>query len=232
MKFLELRHVEPEGAAAYLGPLEEYGDLTVVRLWRESVPTATDWDAVIVMGGPMGANDGATVAWIDEEIALLRQLLAAGVPVWGVCLGAQLLAAALNAPVWTGETPEVGVRDVSLTDAGRADPVWGDLPTPFPALHWHADSFDLPEGAELLASTEAYTNQVFRHGRSYGVQFHFEADAALAGEWFEIEEYQVALEASLGAGAVEPLLADVAAISDRTAPWAEQVMTRWLDSLA
>lgn len=232
MRIIELRHVEPEGPAAYLPALERFGEVTTVRLWTDPLPTAEGWDAAIVMGGPMGANDGATVPWIDDEIRFVQSLLARDVPIWGVCLGAQLLAAALGARVWTGERPEVGVLDLGLTAAGRRDPVWGDLPATFPALHWHGDSFDLPDGAELLASSAAYPNQLFRAGRCYGVQFHLEVDAPLAAAWLDIDEYRIALEQTRGDGAAADLLADVQAVSERTAVQAGQAMQRWLTSVA
>lgn len=232
MKIIELRHVEPEGPAAYLPALERFGEVTTVRLWTDPLPGPDGWDVAIVMGGPMGANDGGTVPWIDAEIRFVQALLAHDVPIWGVCLGAQLLAAALGARVWTGRRPEVGVLDIGLTAAGRRDPVLGDLPAAFPALHWHGDSFDLPEGAELLASSAAYPHQLFRAGRCYGVQFHLEVDAPLARQWLDIDEYRIALEQTLGDGAADDVLADVQAVSERTAAWASQVMERWLAVLA
>lgn len=232
MRIIELRHVEPEGPASYLPALKRFGEVTTVRLWTDPLPASDGWDVAVVMGGPMGANDGATVPWIDQEIGFVRSLLAREVPIWGVCLGAQLLAAALGARVWTGERPEVGVLDIGLTAAGGRDPVWGDLPATFPALHWHGDSFDLPDGAELLASSAAYPNQLFRAGRCYGVQFHLEVDAPLAAEWLDIDEYRIALEQTRGDGAAAGLLADVQAVSERTAVQAAQVMERWLTSLA
>ena len=180
----------------------------------------------------MGANDGAAVPWIDDEITYLRSALASNVPVWGVCLGAQLLAAALNAKVYSGEAPEVGVCDVELTDAAAADPVWGDVPASFPTLQWHGDTFDLPAGATLLASSPAYPNQLFRHGRSYGVQFHLEAGPDVAAEWLAIDEYRRDLERTLGAGAAEAVLAELGSVHTQTSAQAQAVMSRWLESLA
>ncbi|WP_068162508.1 type 1 glutamine amidotransferase [Rhodococcus phenolicus] len=230
--FLELRHVECEGPAEYLPALEEYGPVRTVRLWREPLPDTLDHRAIVVMGGPMGAYDGAVVPWIDDEIDYLRSALAAGVPVWGVCLGAQLLAAALDAKVYPGGAPEVGVCDVELTDAAASDPVWGEVPASFPTLQWHGDTFDLPVGATLLASSPAYPNQLFRHGRSYGVQFHLEAGPEVAAEWLAIDEYRGALERTLGAGAAEAVLAELGSVHSQTSAQAHAVMTRWLESIA
>ncbi|MBH0122463.1 gamma-glutamyl-gamma-aminobutyrate hydrolase family protein [Rhodococcus sp. HM1] len=230
--FLELRHVECEGPADYLPALEEFGPVHTVRLWQEPLPETVDYRGIVVMGGPMGANDGAVVPWIDDEIAYLRSALASDVPVWGVCLGAQLLAAALDAKVYSGPAPEVGVCDVELTAASAADPVWGELPASFPTLQWHGDTFDLPRGATLLASSPAYPNQLFRHGRSYGVQFHLEAGPDVAAEWLAIDEYRRALEETLGAGAAESVLAELRSVHAQSSAQAHAVMTRWLESIA
>jgi GMP synthase (glutamine-hydrolysing) len=229
VKILELRHVEPEGPAAYLPVLREYGQVETVRLWQEPLPRHRDWTAVVVMGGPMGANDGAELPWIDEEIAFLREAVAAGTPVWGVCLGAQLLAAALGARVRTGEQPEVGVLPVRLTGDGAADPVWGGLPESFPVLQWHSDTFDLPADAVLLASSPQYPHQLFRHGNSYGIQFHLETDGTSAGQWLGIEDYRQSLEQVLGAGAAPELLAALHGVETGMVRQAQSAVRGWLE---
>ena len=232
LPILELRHVESEGPAAYSPVLEEYAPVVTVRMWRsQPLPDLHKFSAIIAMGGPMGANDGRTFPWIDEEIAYLRAATDAGVPVWGVCLGAQLLAAALGARVYTGQLPEVGVLELSMTDDAKSDPVWGDLPRVFSALQWHSDSFDLPRGALRLAGSNAYRNQLFRHGNSYGVQFHLEADGNLARRWLEIDEYVSALEQTLGAYSVPHFLADIEVAQYETVKLARHAIRRWLDIL-
>ena len=96
-------------------------------------------------------------------------------PFFGACLGVQLLASALGAHVYPGPVPEVGVHDVHLTAEGRADPLFAHLPDTLPALQWHSDTFDLPDGAVRLLTSPAYENQAFRWGDvAYGVQFHLE----------------------------------------------------------
>ncbi|MFD1210608.1 type 1 glutamine amidotransferase [Arthrobacter sp. GCM10027362] len=229
-RILELRHVEPEGPAAYLPVLHEYAEVETVRLWQEPVPQGRDFSAVVVMGGPMGANDGGQLPWIDEEIAFLRAAVAAGTPVWGVCLGAQLLAAALGARVQAGPRPEVGVLPVRLTGDGAADPVWGGLPVSFPVLQWHSDTFELPAESVLLASSPQYPHQLFRHGNSYGVQFHLEADAALAGQWLGIEDYRQALEQVLGPGAAPDVLAALRQVEAGMVQHAQSAIRRWLEN--
>ena len=148
---------------------------------------------------------------------------------WGVCLGSQLLAAALGATVRTGGAPEVGVLDVELTAEAADDPVWGEHPPHFKALQWHGDTFDVPPGATHLATSTAYPGQLFRHGRSYGIQFHLEADGAMAREWLDIPAYADALEQTLGAGADEALVAAIDAAEADTVALADRAVRRWLD---
>jgi GMP synthase-like glutamine amidotransferase len=107
-----------------------------------------------------------------------------GLPVLGVCLGAQLLAAALGAPVITGDEPEVGVGAVVLNADGRRDPVLGPEGDGLPVVHWHSDTFGIPAGAVRLASSDRYENQAFRLGEHvYGLQFHLEVDDGVAAGW-------------------------------------------------
>lgn len=228
LPILELRHVESEGPGAYSELLSAFAEVRTVRLWKEPVPEDLGFCAIIVMGGPMGANDVDRFPWIAKEIELLARAAGRGIPVWGVCLGAQLLAAALGARVYAGDVPEVGVLEVQLTPDAETDPVWSGFPARFPVLQWHGDTFDLPDGAVRLAHTSAYGNQLFRHGNSYGVQFHLEADRALAGRWLEIDEYVASLEHACGPGAADRLLADVAESESSTVQHATTAMRRWL----
>jgi GMP synthase-like glutamine amidotransferase len=104
--------------------------------------------------------------------------------VLGVCLGAQQLAAALGAIVFEGPAAECGIGEVHLTTAALDDPVFGPAPSPLPCVHWHGDTFALPEGAVRLAGNDAYENQAFRFGdRVYGLQFHVEVTASLVAHW-------------------------------------------------
>jgi GMP synthase-like glutamine amidotransferase len=191
-----------------------------------------EFPAIVVMGGPMGAYDEADHSWLAGEKRLLREAVEADVPVWGVCLGAQLLASALGARVYSGDHPEVGVLPVELTPAAADDPVFAGAPSSFPSLQWHADTFDLPDGATLLASSPAYPNQAFRVGRSYGLQFHLEVPLELATDWGEVPAYAGSLESTLGSGALGRLLSDVEANVDVTVPLARELFGRWMEQVA
>jgi GMP synthase (glutamine-hydrolysing) len=228
---LAIQHIACEPPAAFEDELRSRG-LEVVRVEVDEGDRLPDWrefPAIVVMGGPMGAYDEPDHPWLVDEKRMLREAVEADVPVWGVCLGAQLLAAALGARVYRGDEPEVGVLPVDLTSAAADDPVFGGAPSSFPALQWHGDSFDLPEGATLLASSPAYPNQAFRVRRSYGLQFHIEVPLELATEWGEVPAYAESLEATLGAGSLDRLLADVADTVDVTVPLARDLFGRWLE---
>lgn len=173
---LIIRHVPYEGIAGYREPIEAAGYV----LDRVDVGDAgfsnIDFlspDLLLMMGGPMGVNDRAEHPWIDYEIVRLAERIACGLPTLGVCLGAQMIAAAMGARVVTGPGPEIGFGPVMLNGAGSDSPL--RHVTDVPVLHWHGDTFDLPEGVELLASTAAYPHQAFRRGRNLlALQFHAE----------------------------------------------------------
>ena len=230
---LVLQHIACEPPAAFEDELRSRG-LDVVRVELDEGDALPDWrdfPAIVVMGGPMGAYDEGEHDWLAPEKRLLRDAVEGGVPVWGVCLGAQLLASALGARVYRGERPEVGVLPVELTAEAADDPVFAAAPASFPALQWHGDTFDLPEGATLLARSAAYPNQAFRVGDSYGLQFHIEVPLSLATDWGEVPAYTQSLESTLGPGALDRLLADVADHEDVTVPLARDLFGRWLENL-
>jgi GMP synthase (glutamine-hydrolysing) len=228
---LALQHIACEPPAAFEDELRDRGyDLVRVELDEgEPLPDWRQFAAIVVMGGPMGAYEDALHPWLGPEKQLIREAVEADVPVWGVCLGAQLLAASLGARVYGGERPEVGLLEVELTPEAASDPVFRDAPSSFTTLQWHGDTFDLPAGATLLASSPAYPHQAFRIGRSYGLQFHLEVSLELATEWGHVPAYAEALEATLGPGALERLLAGVAEHADAAVPLARRLFGNWLE---
>jgi GMP synthase (glutamine-hydrolysing) len=228
---LVLQHISCEPPAAFEEELLDRGlDLARVELDEgEAIPDMDGFAGIVVMGGPMGAYEDDRHPWLAGEKRYLRDAVGRDVPVWGVCLGAQLLAASLGARVYPGDQPEVGLLPVELTEAAAGDPVFGDAPRSIPTLQWHGDTFDLPEGATLLARSPAYPNQAFRFGRSYGLQFHVEVTPELAAQWGEVPAYADSLEAILGPGALDRLVGEVSAHADSTLPLARRLFGRWLE---
>jgi GMP synthase (glutamine-hydrolysing) len=233
VRVLVLQHIACEPPGVFEDVLRERG-ATLHRVEVDEGESLPDWrgfDAVVAMGGPMSANDDAELPWLGGEKLLIGEAVRAGTPFWGVCLGVQLLAASLGARVFPGAAPEVGVLDVTLTDEALADPVFAGLPRLLPAVQWHGDTFDLPDGAVRLASSPAYANQAFRFERAYGVQFHLELSGAMAREWTRVPEYAASLEQTLGSDAAEGFVAEIARRADDLRAVGRGVFERWLDSV-
>jgi GMP synthase (glutamine-hydrolysing) len=152
--------------------------------WETPPPLSPEeYDAVLVFGGRMHADQEEQHPWLREEDTLLRGLLEAGKPIFGVCLGSQLLAKAAGAQVMRAREPELGWTPVELTPAAAADPIFSGLPRRFDAFEAHEYTYDLPAGARELAFSRACT-QAFRLGdRAWGVQFHPEVTQPQIERW-------------------------------------------------
>lgn len=181
-----LQHAAWEGPGLIGAVAQAHGlSIDVRRLDRsEAVPPVESIAGLIVMGGPMGIRDTPSYPYLAAEQRLLRAAVERGLPVLGVCLGAQLLAAALGARVDKGPAAEIGLGEVSLTTEGLSDAVLGGAGATLPVVHWHEDTFELPPGATHLARSSLCANQAFRVGASaYAFQFHVEVDRSLAAAW-------------------------------------------------
>ena len=144
----------------------------------------TSYDAIMVFGGAMHPDQDGEHPWLADEADFIREAIAREVPLFGVCLGAQLIARAVGARVGPAASAEVGWHVVHVNEAGRADPVLGVLPERIDAFQWHYYGFELPAGAELLADNDA-TRQGYRLGeRTWGVQFHPEVTRHMLDHWF------------------------------------------------
>jgi len=229
---LVLEHIGCESPAAYEDELRAHGVAPRrVRLHEgEELPDWREHQGIVAMGGPMGVHDEEQHPWLAAEKRLIGEAVRAGTPYWGVCLGAQLLAASLGARVSAGPAPEVGVFPVALTPPAARDPVFGDLPDSFPAFHWHGDTYELPDGAVGLARSERYEQQAFVFQRAYAIQFHLEVDAALVAQWCEVPAYANDLRKLPGEGPAGALLEALAAIESEAMARARTIFGRWLMS--
>ncbi len=209
MRIHWLQHVDFEG----LGTMEEWvrekgHALSCTRLFAgEIVPALDAFDMLIVMGGPMGVHDQGEYFWLQEEKAFLQRVIAAGKPVLGVCLGAQLLADVLGARVFPNKEKEIGWFPV--VRAGVVpERLASVLPEQQTVFHWHGDTFTLPEKAIRLYSSAACVNQAFVYEeRIIGLQFHLETTPdsvatliencraeLVAAPWIQKEEEMLAVE--------------------------------------
>ncbi|TAK49043.1 MAG: glutamine amidotransferase [Xanthobacteraceae bacterium] len=223
---LALRHVAFEDAGILAPLLARRGiDLAYVEAGGDA-PDSGAWlaaDLVVVLGGPIGVYDTTDYPFLTDEIAMLRARLAARRPTLGICLGAQLIAAALDARVAPGPAKEIGYAPLDLTAEGRASvlaPLDGVA-----VLHWHGDNLDLPGGATRLASTSVCPTQAFAVGRhALGLQFHIETEPRALERWL------IGHAAELSQARIAPasLRAQAATHGAATAAAGRRVLDAWL----
>jgi GMP synthase (glutamine-hydrolysing) len=210
--WLVIRHVEHEHIGTLAPVLAEAGiSYRYADVFRgDPVPEDPgEIGGLIIMGGPMGVYEGERYPFLLAEQVLIRRSAQAGLPVLGICLGAQLIAGALGARVYAGPHKEIGWDPVEVTDP--EDDWTSSLPPRFMGFHWHGDTFDLPSGATRLFRSRLYDNQGFRYGASVlAIQFHFEITAGMIDDWLNDPGCRRELDA-LG---VSP-----AAIRSETARW-------------
>jgi GMP synthase (glutamine-hydrolysing) len=188
MRVLSVTH----GPSVPGGVFEEAVEAGGNRLERWVVPDgdapepAQRYDAVMVFGGSQHPDEDDRFAWLQHEELFLQDVLASGVAVFGVCLGAQMLARAAGASVGPATTPEIGWHDVALTEIGMADPVLGTLPARATVFQWHHYAFEVPPGGKALA-TSAVCLQAFRLDGlpAWGIQFHAEVTEEMLSTWIE-----------------------------------------------
>ena len=158
-------------------------NLTFTRFYlNEKLPIHADYDALVVMGGPMGVYDEGLYPWLIEEKKFLKEAISLNKKILGVCLGSQLLADALGAKVYPNNEKEIGFFPINKIKAQST--LLSDFPETSVVFQWHGDTFDLPVGAELLASSDVCKNQAFVYGNNVlALQFHFEVTEASINEF-------------------------------------------------
>jgi len=227
MSCIALRHVAFEHAGLIADCLAARGrQLTQIEVGCEPLDRAAivDADLLVVLGGPIGVYETDDYPFLGPEIEAIAARLAAERPTLGVCLGAQLIAAALGARVAPGPAKEIGYAPITLTEAGARSVL-----APFAnadVLHWHGDNFDLPPGAERLASTAVCPNQAFAIGHhTLGLQFHIETPPE------EIEAWLIGHTVELGKVGIKPgtIRAQAARSGAATAQAGRRVIDAWLD---
>jgi GMP synthase (glutamine-hydrolysing) len=196
----------------------------------DAQPSVDRYHGLIVLGGPMNVMDQHRHPHLKTELEAIEAALRQGKPVLGICLGAQLLAHVLGAPVRRHVQPEIGWYDLATTGPGREDPVLGHLGAGAQVFQWHACTFDLPAGAVQLARTTTCEQQAFRFGEhAYGFQFHLEADAAMIDRWLHLPAYRDELDAADIGRDADSIRAAVAPRLAAMQPLAETTFNRFLD---
>jgi GMP synthase (glutamine-hydrolysing) len=209
--------------AAERGAILEH---TRVDLGAE-LPPLTSIDGILAMGGPMSVND--PLPWVPKEKDYIRQAIHADIPFFGVCLGAQLLAASLGAPVRRAQ-PYYGMHGANLTPGSFTDPLFGGLPRKLRVFQWHGEAFDCPPGATHIAGSPGCPNEAFRVGSAaYGVQFHLEVDPELLAEWLRIPMCNTELVDRCGPERPQEITIELADEAVRMQRVARRIFGGWLD---
>lgn len=183
-------------------------------------------DLLVILGGPIGVNEQTAYPFLAAELAAVARRLEAGLPTLGICLGSQLIAHALGARVYPAREKEIGWQALRWTEAGKNSPLaeLGDAPV----LHWHGETFDLPAGAELLASTEVCPHQAFAVGKHcLALQFHPEVTASGLERWFVGHTHEIHHTPGLE---VPRLRADTARHAAELRTRGARFLSRWLES--
>ena len=227
---LIVTHVAFEDAGQLAPLLTEHGyeiDYLQAGVDRFNATLVSAADLLLVLGGPIGVYEQERYPFLADEIVAIAARLAGDRPTLGICLGAQLMAAALGARVAPSGAKEIGWAPVTLTNAGAASPLAALGSTP--VLHWHGDNCDLPAGCEVLAHTPQCPVQAFRRGSSQlALQFHLEVDATRFERWL------IGHRTELTNDGLDPrdLRAQAASHAAATATVGRSVFSRWLDGVA
>ena len=227
------QHVECEDPLEILAWAQARGhSITGTRLDRdEPLPVPSAFDALVVMGGPMNIYEHERFPWLQQEKALLRAAVDAGKGVLGICLGAQLLADVLGGPVTRNPEPEIGWREVSVTAAGAASPIFAGIPPVFCPMHWHGDTFAIPPGCVHAIQSDACANQAFvsADGRCVGLQFHLEENER--GVELLLENWADDLVDAPFVQSADAIRAEMAAATAATRPVLFRLLDNWAEAL-
>ncbi len=196
----------------------------------DAQPEVQKYDGLIVLGGPMCVGQSEQYPHLGTEIAAIQEAIKQRLPVLGICLGAQLIAAALGARVVKNPVREIGWYDVTPTPAGEQDPLFQCFQGIEKIFQWHGDTFDIPPAAVHLATSPDCAHQAFRYGdRTYGLQFHLEVDAALIQRWLatpvHVRELEELHDDRMGK---RRILADTSQFIDRSTALGEQLFGEFI----
>ena len=227
MKILIIQHVSLEGPGLLQEILINDGwetDIRCMDVPGTRLPDHLDpYQALLILGGPMGAYEENIFPCLSQEQQLVREAAAKNIPVAGICLGAQIIARALGAEVFPHPQKEIGWSEINITEEGKSTRLFHNLPDTMPVFQWHGDTFSLPAGARLLASSEICRNQAFVYGNNiWALQFHPEITLEMIKFWSEA--YEDELNEFDRPGAAARLQQNTRAQWDSMGLWREQLL--------
>lgn len=194
--FYIVQHVKEEGAGVFLKLLPK--ETKTILAGVDEFPDVETVSCLLIMGGPMGVYEKDRYPFIEKELQFIKNCSENGVKIFGVCLGAQMIAQALGGKVYKGAVQEIGWSSIKLTEEAKEDPVFSVFPEEMEVFQWHGDTFTLPPGAIRLAYSTLYENQAFKYGdRIYGLQYHIEVTEDIVKDWFH-EDFDKYLNMDFG----------------------------------
>jgi len=231
LNFLVLQHLDIESPALIADVLKEAGhQLTTIHLYRgDTLPTAmAGIDGIIIMGGPDSANDPTTP--MQQELAWVKAAMDLGMPMLGICLGAQVMARAAGASIIPSSVRELGWFSVMVTAEAAHDPLFSLMPDALPVFQWHGETFTITDAMHLVATNPQVPAQAFRLARAqYGLQFHLEIDALMIASWIA---YGASERDELGHEGIALLHKDTALYLDAMRDYCQRLVQAWLGEVA
>jgi len=226
------RHAPSEGPghfASFLDRRSQPWELIAIDAGAAVPGSPEDYAGLVFMGGPMSVNDD--LPWIAPTLNLIRQAVAADIPVLGHCLGGQLIAKALGGMIGPNPVKEIGWGAVQVPDAPEARRWFGDLHA-FQAFHWHGETFSLPPGAVRILASAHCANQAFVLGKHLGMQCHVEMTRAMIEQWCEVGAAEIiAARSSPGVQTPTQMLAAADALLAPLNQVADRLYARWLEGI-
>lgn len=228
---IAIRHVSFEDLGIFGKPIEDAGyEISYLEAPFDDLSVAEQADLVVFLGGPIGVYEEEAYPYLQQELAVAAHRLAANKPMLGLCLGAQIIARAAGAKVYPGDNgKEIGWYPITLTQAGQESPMAALGQGDRQMLHWHGDTFDLPQGSVLLASSARYENQIFSMGDNVlAFQCHPEADPTQIENWLVGHALEIALTEGTGPLKIRE---ETGTFGQALVARGQLALTRWLQNL-